>query len=595
MKKVLLAISIIALSVGVYAQIQVKDINPGAGSSNPYLFYPFDSKVLFCANDGTNGDQVYVSDGTNAGTVRLTNLPTLGFVSFGSTGTLGSGGNFKKINNKYYFFAKGLTSSSASSFMYNLWETDGTMLGTSQIDTFPPIGLMSPFFVLKNSSGQDNLCSFLQALPASGAITYNSLYRFNLVTGMSSIIPLNINSHSYIPEIYSKDIRNPSINSNLDSHFTPFVRDNKIYPLSNSGDTLFSMDVDGNLTNLITFPFQVTILSTTAVDMVNTVFIGNKLIIYPNSTTQSFGKEPHIYDFSTNSITLLKDINPYFSNSSECKFFLPSKQNTNGKIYFLATHADYGQELWVTDGTTSGTHILNDISPGTTSSSYHTETHYIGNNFYFSATSFPSGSMKTFRTQGDSVATWNIICDSCVLDNLLYFTTTSHMWRDSASNDDLCLLVEGTSPTFGNTPSRIFKLNSNIANKVLSMNTFSCLTLYYPHSYPVISMGQSLYFGYKDCNSGTELYKLEIDPFLAVDNELKNNDITVYPNPTIGNISIIGGDAYRICLFNLLGEQVRVFNEKNNFSISDLPTGLYILKLYNKNGEIIKTEKVIKK
>ena len=38
------------------------------------------------------------------------------------------------------------------------------------------------------------------------------------------------------------------------------------------------------------------------------------------------------------------------------------------KAYFSATDAEHGEELWVTDGTPSGTHIVKDINPGVSSS-----------------------------------------------------------------------------------------------------------------------------------------------------------------------------------------------------------------------------------
>jgi ELWxxDGT repeat protein len=42
--------------------------------------------------------------------------------------------------------------------------------------------------------------------------------------------------------------------------------------------------------------------------------------------------------------------------------------NDNGTLYFSAFTAQFGTELWKTDGTASGTVMVQDIYPGSTSS-----------------------------------------------------------------------------------------------------------------------------------------------------------------------------------------------------------------------------------
>ena len=42
--------------------------------------------------------------------------------------------------------------------------------------------------------------------------------------------------------------------------------------------------------------------------------------------------------------------------------------NDNGTLYFSAFTAQYGTELWKTDGTASGTVMVQDVYPGATSS-----------------------------------------------------------------------------------------------------------------------------------------------------------------------------------------------------------------------------------
>ena len=47
----------------------VKDIGPGSYSSAPIQLVNVNGTLFFTANDGTNGDELWKSDGTAAGTV----------------------------------------------------------------------------------------------------------------------------------------------------------------------------------------------------------------------------------------------------------------------------------------------------------------------------------------------------------------------------------------------------------------------------------------------------------------------------------------------------------------------------------------------
>jgi ELWxxDGT repeat protein len=55
----------------------IKDINPGSASSNPRKFTVFHDSMYFVARDRRHGRQVWHTDGSAAGTKRVTNLPRL--------------------------------------------------------------------------------------------------------------------------------------------------------------------------------------------------------------------------------------------------------------------------------------------------------------------------------------------------------------------------------------------------------------------------------------------------------------------------------------------------------------------------------------
>src|SRR6266511_2507334 len=52
----------------------VKDIRSGAGDGNPYFLTDVNGTLFFSANDGTNGYELWKSDGTTAGTVLVKDI-----------------------------------------------------------------------------------------------------------------------------------------------------------------------------------------------------------------------------------------------------------------------------------------------------------------------------------------------------------------------------------------------------------------------------------------------------------------------------------------------------------------------------------------
>ena len=52
----------------------VKDINSGSSSSSPYQLTAVGNTLYFVANDGTNGAELWKSDGTASGTVMVKDI-----------------------------------------------------------------------------------------------------------------------------------------------------------------------------------------------------------------------------------------------------------------------------------------------------------------------------------------------------------------------------------------------------------------------------------------------------------------------------------------------------------------------------------------
>lgn len=80
----------------------------------------------------------------------------------------------------------------------------------------------------------------------------------------------------------------------------------------------------------------------------------------------------------------LIEINPGSASSSPSNFIQTGTDN-DFQVFFLATTASEGRELWVTDGTAAGTHLVKDINVGTTSTTI-TNMVQVNGDLYFIAT-----------------------------------------------------------------------------------------------------------------------------------------------------------------------------------------------------------------
>src|SRR5699024_7530107 len=141
MKKNVLLLGVV-LSLGLTAMAQtsielVKDINP-TGNGSPNNFIEMGGKMYFSADDGNTGRELWISDGTSAGTQLLKDInPSGDSYPYG----------FVKVGGKIYFSADNGTNGT------EIWATDGTSTGTQLIKDINPSNASSNpsnFFALNN-------------------------------------------------------------------------------------------------------------------------------------------------------------------------------------------------------------------------------------------------------------------------------------------------------------------------------------------------------------------------------------------------------------------------------------------------------------
>src|SRR5688500_2570967 len=119
--------------------VAVKDIRRGAGSSNPYLLTTVNSITYFAADDGVHGLELWKTDGTTSGTTLLKDLtPGIGSDSH-YVMPQHNLSELTAINGKLYFLGISPGPSFYESSQ-RLWVSDGTEPGTQRLTLLPDIG-----------------------------------------------------------------------------------------------------------------------------------------------------------------------------------------------------------------------------------------------------------------------------------------------------------------------------------------------------------------------------------------------------------------------------------------------------------------------
>ncbi|MBD2701869.1 hypothetical protein IC229_14560 [Spirosoma sp. BT702] len=343
--------------------------------------------LLFSYYTSATGAEIWRSDGTEAGTTMVTELGP--GVSDGITGYTYSQPTV--LDGYFYFSGPPVPTDPGFGNRTTLYRTDGTASGTSRVANSGYI--IKPGYVWNGRLIYTASYPYTDTFPACGQpttpITIYVTVLMVVENGVASVLKYGAsvnhcgklypgggtfaNTFKYVKStnyLYFRAQPENSPNFNLwrtDGTTAGTIPLTDFASGNNEGPPFYEFEVhtvpDFGFTNTAYFPIH---------------------------TTQT-GTELWRSDGTSTGTYLLKDINPgpTGSGKSDYKTGPADFKTVNGITYFFAKDDSHGVELWKTDGSTSGTQLVQDLNPGTASQpnsgtpfdNYNGIT--VGNTYYF--------------------------------------------------------------------------------------------------------------------------------------------------------------------------------------------------------------------
>ncbi|MEZ5988816.1 MAG: hypothetical protein R3F30_06780 [Planctomycetota bacterium] len=345
---------------------EVMDINTTtatASSSPQYIVQAIPGLAVFAADDGLTGRELWVSDGTKAGTLNLDlNQPA-------PSPTLASSPNYLCALDDVLLF-----SALEPSAGRELWRSDGTTAGTTLVlDIYGGTSSGNPLYLVRLGSK----VLFQANDGKSGAELWVT---DGTAAGTKLLADINAGTASSSPSYLTR------------------VRD-KVYFMANDGKSGQELWVtDGTAAGTA----QVADINTTSATASSSPFgftqLGSSERFVFRANDGANGLELWVSDGTAAGTTLVKDINAGSASGS------PNNMTAIGDlVWFAANDGTTGIEPWITDGTAAGTKALADILPGTGHGNpiYFAE---VAGKVFFQATD-PLAGAELFESDGTTAGT----------------------------------------------------------------------------------------------------------------------------------------------------------------------------------------------
>jgi ELWxxDGT repeat protein len=371
----------------------VTDLRPGENSygddysSSPFYLTEFKDKLYFAADNGKNGSELYVSDGTAAGTQLVVDL---------NPESNNHGSNSSYISSLVEFKDKLYFTANDGEVGNELYVSDGTAKGTQLVADLNP--------------GENNYGNINGAYPRELAEFNDNLYfsAFNQEGGRELYVSDGTAAGTkLVADLNPGEDKFGNKNGSYPSELLEF--NDKLYFTANNSETgneLYVSDGTAEGTQLLVDinPGINNYGNVNSSDPSSLVEFEGKLYFAANDGSK--GSELFVSDGTGSGTQLLVDINQETDSSGNSYGSNPSNLvEFNGKLYFTANDGKNGTELFVSDGTAEGTQLLADIKPGLNNygfpnSSNPSELEIVGDELFFAADNIFTGT-ELFKLTAD--------------------------------------------------------------------------------------------------------------------------------------------------------------------------------------------------
>lgn len=343
----------------------VKNINPSGGAIDDASdLVALGAYVYFVADDG-GGSQLWRSDGTSLGTIKLT------------SGNVIDPQNLTACNGSLFF------SLNSGTYGRELWKTNGTVAGTALVNDFQP-GSQSG---INNNYGNGAGTNFADVngtlfLVATDGFSGYEIYKSNGTAAgsvqVSNLVPgLNTNKPQQLTACNGK------LFFTFDNGFGT-----ELY--KSDGTTSGSGHVWNTNTSVNGFGSQPKELTA----------FNNELFF--TAGHEDYGREIWKSDGTTAGTTLLKDIGPGtldISYTGKAGLYVGGSS-----LYFIIDHGGTSQELWKSTGTPAGTNKVADLNTPMAWDNY-LEIYHTGGKLFFPAYPESSPGYRLFVSNGTQQGT----------------------------------------------------------------------------------------------------------------------------------------------------------------------------------------------